>query len=80
MVQIFRESARGYEKQLKQVAQSRSIHGLAADDPKRVGEIAQDLLRKRLVYEYFDGDYWHDVCPQVRPTLRDEPPPASPAS
>ncbi len=53
-----------------------SRHLLAADHKQALAHVAENrsldqiepeerwiLLYNRLIYEYFDGDYWFDICP-----------------
>lgn len=51
-----RLSAGGYEEALRRVAQNHRLDGLPP-------EVQQALLHYRLIYEYFDGEYWYDISP-----------------
>jgi hypothetical protein len=56
-----RAQAEPLREPLRQVAEHKTISGLPPD-------VQQELLRNRLVHEYFDGDIWYDVCPLVAAT------------
>lgn len=50
--------ASGYKDALRDVAANHHLDNLPPD-------VRGALLRHRLVYEYFDGDYWYDISPLV---------------
>jgi CheY-like chemotaxis protein len=53
-----RAVAAGQREALRQVAETHRLDDLPP-------EARQALLHHRLVYEYFDGDYWYDASPLV---------------
>ncbi len=59
-----RWQARGHQEALTRVAESHSLEGIEREE-------CRYLLHNRLVYEYFDGNYWYDVCPLIQ-DLRDD--------
>jgi hypothetical protein len=58
-----RNPAMPHQPALQHVVEKRTIYELPTDDQ-------QALFRDRLIHEYFDGDYWYDVCPLIAPLLK----------